>query len=539
MRNLLVISGDFNSELAYQSPYVGPAAFRRKRPLHRDVTSLHNLLEEFNLTALNTWGPSRRHTYQHGDYRSQIDYCFARRSQSRGQSKASGPLRQWPLAAWRQHTDHLPLHLSFAAAPWRPPIVAGRPYNIKDMDSSYRAKDGRHTAFTTKLVREAGLITEPTWAKLEEALQRAAASIYPTRPKMKQKPEVLTLFADDILHQEHFRTWDELEAVLARVTCLFQVLRDLGLEVNPSKSSIMLSLQGTQSQQARDFLYVKLKNQLYLTLPDGSMVPVQRQITPAKRLWLWSLYVNSSLLYGLPATGITSDSQAPLHQVHSAQVRSVLLKHQHYSREPTDAILAKHRLLTLPQQVLDRTSSHDQAGADGKSQDNNLEDEQDCVVIAQDVRPGLSESAEKSLLQSAAAVWRSNCGRTRSSGESRQQRWDAGMARTAIVDQAASSEPGPLARLPKTVTSADSIMASLTPKLLAEIDFNQEKEAKAKVEAYLQGHLLPAEITPDLADKSTAFLQKIAKAQRERNNKNRNVKSKVLKDEVGSCRSEP
>ena len=107
------------------------------------------------------------------------------------------------------------------------------------------------------------------------------------------------------------------------------------------------------------------------------------------------------------------------------------------------------------------------------------------------------------------------------------------------MDQAASSEPGPLARLPKTVTSADSIMASLTPKLLAEIDFNQEKEAKAKVEAYLQGHLLPAEITPDLADKSTAFLQKIAKAQRERNNKNRNVKSKVLKDEVGSCRSEP
>ena len=105
--------------------------------------------------------------------------------------------------------------------------------------------------------------------------------------------------------------------------------------------------------------------------------------------------MNSSLLYGLPATGITSDSQAPLHQVHSAQVRSVLLKHQHYSREPTDAILAKHRLLTLPQQVLDRTSSHDQAGADGKSQDNNLEDEQDCVVIAQDVRPGLSESPRR------------------------------------------------------------------------------------------------------------------------------------------------
>ncbi|CAE7443265.1 unnamed protein product [Symbiodinium microadriaticum] len=187
---------------------------------------------------------------------------------------------------------------------------------------------------------------------------------------------------------------------------------------------------------------------------------------------------------------------------------------------------------------------------DGKSQDNNLEDEQDCLVIAQDVQPGLSDPAEKSLLQSAAAVWGSNCGRTRLSGESRQQRWDAGIARphrtkqasetesgfkqarAAIVDQAASSEPGSIARLPKTVTSADSILASLTPKLLQEIDFNEEKAAIAKVEAYLQGHLLAAEITPDLVDKSTVFIQKIAKAQRERNNQNRNVKAKVVKDQA-------
>ncbi|CAE7487767.1 unnamed protein product [Symbiodinium sp. CCMP2456] len=213
------------------------------------------------------------------------------------------------------------------------------------------------------------------------------------------------------------------------------------------------------------------------------------------------------------------------------------------------AVLARSAGWSASSSTVERGFAHAKAlKGDGKSQDNNLEDEQDCLVIAQDVRPGLSDPAEKSLLQSAAAVWRSSCGRTRSSGESRQKRWDAGIARphrtkkesesgflqarSAIVDQAASSEAGPIARLPKTVTSADSIIASLTPKLLQEIDFNEEKEAKAKVEAYLQGHLLPAEITQDLVDKSTVFLQKIAKAQRERNNQNRNVKAKVLKDQA-------
>ncbi|CAE7835975.1 unnamed protein product, partial [Symbiodinium necroappetens] len=213
------------------------------------------------------------------------------------------------------------------------------------------------------------------------------------------------------------------------------------------------------------------------------------------------------------------------------------------------AVLARSAGWSASSSTVERGFAHAKAlKGDGKSQDNNLEDEQDCLVIAQDVRPGLSDPAEKSLLQSAAAVWRSSCGRTRSSGESRQKRWDAGIARphrtkkesesgflqarSAIVDQAASSEAGPIARLPKTVTSADSIIASLTPKLLQEIDFNEEKEPKAKVEAYLQGHLLPAEITQDLVDKSTVFLQKIAKAQRERNNQNRNVKAKVLKDQA-------
>ena len=78
------------------------------------------------------------------------------------------------------------------------------------------------------------------------------------------------------------------------------------------------------------------------------------------------------------------------------------------------------------------------------------------------------------------------------------------------------------------------MLNSLTPELLSEFNFNSEKEAKARVEAYLQGHLLPEEITPELVDQSTVLLQKIAKAQRERNSKNNNIRSKIAKEQANA-----
>ena len=158
-----------------------------------------------------------------------------------------------------------------------PPSII-RKVELLHLDTAYQMSISQLTASvsTTNGIKQGCKLAPLLWTALTLLLCKSLEDVWGSSVIVDQ---VLTLFADDILHQEHFRTWDELEAVLARVTCLFQVLRDLGLEVNPSKSSIMLSLQGTQSQQARDFLYVKLKNQLYLTLPDGSMVPVQRQIT--------------------------------------------------------------------------------------------------------------------------------------------------------------------------------------------------------------------------------------------------------------------
>ena len=54
------------------------------------------------------------------------------------------------------------------------------------------------------------------------------------------------------------------------------------------------------------------------------------------------------------------------------------------------------------------------------------------------------------------------------------------------MDKSVSADPGAIGRLPKTMTSADEMLNSLTPELLSEINFNNEKEAKGRVEAYLQ-----------------------------------------------------
>ena len=103
------------------------------------------------------------------------------------------------------------------------------------------------------------------------------------------------------------------------------------------------------------------------------------------------------------------------------------------------AVLARSGGWSASSSTVERGFAHAKASAgDGKSQDENLDDEHDCVVLAQDVRPKLSSNTEKVLIGDAAAIWRSVCGRARSSGQSRQKRWDAGIPRQLAYNRMVS-----------------------------------------------------------------------------------------------------
>ena len=108
-RNTLLVAGDFNSPLFPDKRHVGPRTLRGPKLKLRSVRPLHNLLEEHQLTALNTWASGKPATHFQGCSVSQIDFAISRISQAQGQSKSCKPVRNFQVASWREGSRHLPI----------------------------------------------------------------------------------------------------------------------------------------------------------------------------------------------------------------------------------------------------------------------------------------------------------------------------------------------------------------------------------------------------------------------------------------------
>ena len=211
-------------------------------------------------------------------------------------------------------------------------------------------------------------------------------------PDSKQARDILTVFADDFLLQETFSSFPELQKVLLRLEALFQSLEDVGLEVNPTKSKALLMVQGTQQSIFRKKHTMRKEKQLHIVLPSGHKIPIHHKLTylgvqlsygsykdqtvdyriaqaqgkfellrhilcstkaleASKKLEIWRVYVESSLLHGLVATGITSSGLQKLQSKYSRMLRSIFKQHQHYSHIDTKTLFEQHKVQT-PQAVL-------------------------------------------------------------------------------------------------------------------------------------------------------------------------------------------
>lgn len=101
-RNTLLLAGDMNTSLHKRCSAVGLATFehnalRKWGPVHRDSDHLHNLLQVYDLTALNTWKHSLGSTYSFGTQASRIDYICAKKILTDQQARDVHYLHEFPL----------------------------------------------------------------------------------------------------------------------------------------------------------------------------------------------------------------------------------------------------------------------------------------------------------------------------------------------------------------------------------------------------------------------------------------------------------
>ena len=101
-RNHLTILGDWNTSLRKTSAAVGLDTFlwhenRCGGPNHTDSNILHNILQQFDLIAVNTWNSGLGPTYIFGDQVSRIDFVVCRRCHSDETSKHIQYLEDFPL----------------------------------------------------------------------------------------------------------------------------------------------------------------------------------------------------------------------------------------------------------------------------------------------------------------------------------------------------------------------------------------------------------------------------------------------------------
>ena len=112
-RNLLILCGDFNTDLASRAPVVGPSPIRKPLPLNDDTHLLLDILAQHDLCAINTWAGHKEYTCVvdgAGTGKKFIDAIFLRRSHADPQSRVTKTCYSCPLCAASESASyHYPI----------------------------------------------------------------------------------------------------------------------------------------------------------------------------------------------------------------------------------------------------------------------------------------------------------------------------------------------------------------------------------------------------------------------------------------------
>ena len=231
------------------------------------------------------------------------------------------------------------------------------------------------------------------WSALTIALLDQLAAIQ--RLTEREVSRLITLFADDFLAKGHFRSVEELEALLGHFEALFDLLHKIGLVTNPSKSKALIQIQGTQAQALREIFIRKGHEGRELCISRHIRVPIcksiihlgvvltygnyqdltvkyrlkqakekfrlvrrtlrsSRILNTAEKLAIWQSQVVSSMLHGLESTGLTAFGLRLLGQRFSANIRYIFGDHQIHRQNTTHQLVEKYGIAGPCRQVQDR-----------------------------------------------------------------------------------------------------------------------------------------------------------------------------------------
>ena len=123
-RNILCVLGDFNCSLPSIDRLVGTPNFRTSSgrqygPQHGDMATFACLLQDFQLTALNSWLASHGATYRSRSGDSRIDFILTKHRDADNMAKQVGLIDASPFLPAGAH--HIPMMTSLNYKYYRPP----------------------------------------------------------------------------------------------------------------------------------------------------------------------------------------------------------------------------------------------------------------------------------------------------------------------------------------------------------------------------------------------------------------------------------
>lgn len=162
-RNSMYFAGDLNTSLHKKCSAVGLPTFahdsrRHWGPTHRDADQLYNLLQIYDLVALNTWTSSLGPTYTFGSQCSRIDYIFTKRMLVDPCARDVHYLHAFPLLNLTG-AQHVPL-LSTVLKAWTPPPSVQQPGWSRSQRKELYLKWTRHEDFASDLRSQVASIIE-------------------------------------------------------------------------------------------------------------------------------------------------------------------------------------------------------------------------------------------------------------------------------------------------------------------------------------------------------------------------------------------
>ena len=210
-----------------------------------------------------------------------------------------------------------------------------------------------------------------------------------------------TMYVDDMHFAWQVTSVDQLDGILRDIRVVFDVLRALGMQVNPAKSSLLLGLRGPLADKwmkrhvmkdkagerhlrygpalcdripivpsfvylgvvlsYRNFEDLTIRHRLAIAAGHHArlrrILRAKKVLTSSARARLWTVLIQSAQLYALEAVGVTKEGVRLLHVQTTKHLRGIFSTARHVDGMSDAAFYQKYRLVNTHTSLAQRCDS--------------------------------------------------------------------------------------------------------------------------------------------------------------------------------------